>query len=332
MNNSKKKFGLTFALCAVLCAWLITGCSNGTAGGDETLPVTSATEETALQNEKVEETPAQTEAPEEIASQTETTEVTTLPMETTVATDLSPETTLESVLEPETENETTSQGATETVGKEDTPPVDTSASTEEPVVTEPPHEHLWSEWTVETAPTCTRDGVEKRACACGESEKRRVAAGHSYVEGICEACGERKPSEGLEFLSNGDGTCKVIGLGQCTDTEIVVPAVSPWGEKVTRIGDYAFQEQDHLTGVVIPEGVTIIGNDAFALCTGLARVSIAGSVTSIDRRAFFDCGSLTDITFTGTMAQWATVEKQEFWDAFVRTDVIHCADGDAPRA
>ena len=48
------------------------------------------------------------------------------------------------------------------------------------------------------------------------------------------------PSEGLEFTSNGDGTCYVAGIGECTDTDIVIPEVSPTGDVVIAIGTYAF--------------------------------------------------------------------------------------------
>ena len=38
-----------------------------------------------------------------------------------------------------------------------------------------------------------------------------------------------EPSEGLEFESNGDGTCTIIGIGTCTDQNIVIPLESPDG-------------------------------------------------------------------------------------------------------
>ena len=45
-------------------------------------------------------------------------------------------------------------------------------------------------------------------------------------------------SEGLEFTSNGDGTCYVSGLGTCAETNINIPPVSPDGNKVTGIGKH----------------------------------------------------------------------------------------------
>ena len=47
----------------------------------------------------------------------------------------------------------------------------------------PTTDHVFGEWTVTTEPTCTEAGVETRTCACGESEEREVAAsGHSFGE------------------------------------------------------------------------------------------------------------------------------------------------------
>ena len=52
--------------------------------------------------------------------------------------------------------------------------------------------------------------------------------------------GDFKPSEGLEFESNGDGTCTLKGIGVCSDENLVIPMESPTGDKVTLIDEYAF--------------------------------------------------------------------------------------------
>lgn len=45
------------------------------------------------------------------------------------------------------------------------------------------HEHVWGEWTVTKAATCTETGVETRTCSvCGETETRAIeATGHTIV-------------------------------------------------------------------------------------------------------------------------------------------------------
>lgn len=44
-----------------------------------------------------------------------------------------------------------------------------------------PHTHSWSSWTVTTQPTCTKNGVQTRTCACGEKQTQSIAAtGHTW--------------------------------------------------------------------------------------------------------------------------------------------------------
>ena len=103
-------------------------------------------------------------------------------------------------------------------------------------------------------------------------------------------------SEGLEFTSNGDGTCSVSGIGTCTDTDIVIPLTSPAGDSVTTIGFFAFSSCDSLTSVTIPDSVTTIDNYAFSWCYSLTSVTIPDSVTTIGNQAFSSCDSLTSVT------------------------------------
>lgn len=83
-----------------------------------------------------------------------------------------------------------------------------------------------------------------------------------------------KFSEGLEYLSNGDGTCGVRGIGTCTDTEILIPTISPDGETVIYILNGAFQNRTELTSVVVPDSVTYIADHAFSGCSGLTSITI----------------------------------------------------------
>ena len=75
-----------------------------------------------------------------------------------------------------------------------------------------------------------------------------------------------------------------------TDEVAAVP------ENVTRIGDYAFAENQTITGVTIHEGVTTIGLSAFESCTSLSEVQISAGVTFIDDNAFYGCKSLKTVT------------------------------------
>lgn len=114
--------------------------------------------------------------------------------------------------------------------------------------------------------------------------------------GLTTIGGGEDTSQGLEFTSNGDGTCYVSGIGTCTDLDVVIPKRSPDGDSVTRIGDFAFNSCSNLASITIPENVTSIGMRAFDSCVRLTSITIPDSVTSIGRSAFSKCRGLTSIT------------------------------------
>lgn len=103
-------------------------------------------------------------------------------------------------------------------------------------------------------------------------------------------------SQGLEFTSNGDGTCYVSGLGTCPDTAVVIPEISPNGDKVTSIGAFAFENCDNLVSVTIPDSATSIEIMAFHGCNLLTNLEIGESVTNIGGLAFDACANLTSVT------------------------------------
>ena len=101
-------------------------------------------------------------------------------------------------------------------------------------------------------------------------------------------------SKGLEFelIDDGHSYC-VIGVGYCTDTDIIIPSTYN-GLPVTSIGEYAF-EYEHITSVVIPDSVTFIDYWAFRDCQYLTRIQIGNSVSNIRSTAFYNCTSLKTI-------------------------------------
>lgn len=83
-------------------------------------------------------------------------------------------------------------------------------------------------------------------------------------------------SEGLQFTSNGDGTCTVTGFSNYADSiDLVIPDRSPDGDKVTAIGESAFAWRNGIKSITLPEGLTSIGSHAFDDCTGLTAVHIS---------------------------------------------------------
>lgn len=115
-------------------------------------------------------------------------------------------------------------------------------------------------------------------------------------------CGE-KGSEGLEYESNGDGTCSVMGIGTCKDTDIVIPSKSPDGDKVTSVADEAFKSTDIKT-VSMADTVTRIGTEAFWSCGALENVELSGSLKSIGSKAFAECENIVEINLPDSLEEF----------------------------
>ncbi len=109
------------------------------------------------------------------------------------------------------------------------------------------------------------------------------------------------PSEGLAFTSNGDGTCALTGLGTCADTVLVIPALSPDGDRVTLIRASTFRENRNLESVIIPDSVERIGAYAFAQCESLRTIDLGDGVRDIDACAFQECTNLRSVTWSAAL-------------------------------
>lgn len=99
----------------------------------------------------------------------------------------------------------------------------------------------------------------------------------------------------LDFRSNGDGTCVVMGIGDCLDSTVKIPEKSPDGDTVTSIADSAFLGCKKIKAVSFPETLTKIGGYAF-YGSSLEAVTILGGIKEIGECAFAKCEKLTAIT------------------------------------
>lgn len=104
-------------------------------------------------------------------------------------------------------------------------------------------------------------------------------------------------SEGLLFTTNGNGTCYVSGRGSCTDTVIRIPDTSPEGDKVTAIGEGAFDNGcSDITAIIVPDTVTELGDHAFEGCYNLQSLDIPESVTTGKAYMLAENAQLTTLT------------------------------------
>ena len=98
-----------------------------------------------------------------------------------------------------------------------------------------------------------------------------------------------------------------------TITSVIIPDI------VTSIGDYAFYSCDSLTGVVIGNSVTSIGDYAFQSCNRLESVVIGNSVTSIGNAAFSFCSSLESVVIPDSVT---SIGSSAFWNCYSLTGLV----------
>ena len=102
-------------------------------------------------------------------------------------------------------------------------------------------------------------------------------------------------ADGLQFISNSDGTC-YVAMDDDSISEITVPSKSPKGDKVTAIYGEGFKNLANLKSIVLPDTLTDIKEAAFFGCTSLSSIVIPDSVRSIEDSAFYGCENLKEIT------------------------------------
>ena len=202
--------------------------------------------------------------------------------------------------------------------------------------------HAAGERFVVSSPTCTRAGENRRCCkVCGAVVESRTVAKleHDYLSTIvqpangdmgytlheCKNCDSAYRdnfftcafSEGLEY-SPANGGYSVAGMGNCTDTNIIIPeyidgnpvvAIENGAFKnctslksvglpqtIASIGAEAFFGCAILTGIELPDSLAEIGASAFASC-GIESIRIPCGVEEVSERAFTDCAFLESVTF-----------------------------------
>ena len=152
------------------------------------------------------------------------------------------------------------------------------------------------------------------------------------------------PEPSLQYLSYGNGTCSVAGIGTYTDQSVIIPAKSPSGDIVTAIEPKAFFENEKIRTVQIPSTVTVIGEMAFSGCSELVYIVVDSSnrsyrdingvlydkdrttliaypaanqsttlelsskITTIADMALYGCTNLKTIVFDGSPSEWERLQ------------------------
>jgi hypothetical protein len=117
---------------------------------------------------------------------------------------------------------------------------------------------------------------------------------------------EDPSSKGLSFVSNADGTCKLNGLGECKDSFIIVPSMSPDGDIVVGIDDGAFKNVSSIKGIELPSTIKSIGAYAF-YGSSIREIIIPGTVEEIGNYALCGCKYLSKIEVDEDNDQYSSI-------------------------
>lgn len=192
--------------------------------------------------------------------------------------------------------------------------------------------HNLGEWTVVIPASCPALGLEERSCECGHKEERAIVPEHVYEAVVTAptysavgfttytcACGDTYIAdevpviytEGMEYklLSGNDGYILVNAGGFDGDTLIIpvsVEGINGCGVlPVTQIRYNAFEGNEAIVTVIIPETVEVIGISAFE-----------------------NCANLTSIIYCGTIEQWNSINKGVNWNLGTGEYTVYCLDGE----
>ena len=115
-------------------------------------------------------------------------------------------------------------------------------------------------------------------------------------------------STGLE-LKKVFGGYKLVGIGTCKDSEIVIP------DTVIEIDSFAFKDCTQITKIGIPSSVKKIGQQVFNGCTNLKEVYIEKGVKKLGAMLFYASG-LDFIAFNGTAEEFKKIDGGKNYSAW----------------
>ena len=98
----------------------------------------------------------------------------------------------------------------------------------------------------------------------------------------------------IYYTKDSNGNVTVSDVKEGNETSFVIPETI-CGASVTALGDGAFEVNENITSVILPDSVTSIGYNAFFDCISLKSIKLPKNITSIEKTTFADCTSLTDI-------------------------------------
>ena len=140
----------------------------------------------------------------------------------------------------------------------------------------------------------------------------------------------------IYYTKDSNGNVTISDVKEGNETSFVIPETI-CGASVTALGDGAFDVNENITSVILPDSVTSIGFNAFYDCISLKSIKLPKNITSIEKNTFANCTSLTDIEIpenvtsikAGAFAKCNRLAKVTLPDKL--TEIGNAAFRDCPR-
>lgn len=167
-------------------------------------------------------------------------------------------------------------------------------------------------------------GLLATGCSMGATNSSENStqnpAESTVTESVTSSPVEETGSVGLSYSLNGDGSYWVTSVGECTDTEVVIPAHYN-GKAVTGIAEEAFAYNETITSVYIPSSVKKIQANAFLLCMNLEKVTFETTIGWTVRTSdFLIDGETVDVADAAQAATLLTTAHVNYY--WVLTDLM----------
>lgn len=121
----------------------------------------------------------------------------------------------------------------------------------------------------------------------------------AFLLPVIVAKGETIDVNDLRYSLNDDGNATLTSCLSTDKESIVIPSSVSDGSrsyKVTRIGDYAFDQHKEVTSVSFPNTLEYMGFCSFRYCYGLTSVTIPASLKELSSSNFSQCINLESVT------------------------------------
>lgn len=142
------------------------------------------------------------------------------------------------------------------------------------------HLHAFGEWKTLAEPDCTHPGSRERVCAeCGFRQTQETSPlGHDGRNNECVRCGKKAETErmGISAYPYGDGLWITKSTGT-VDGDLLLPDVID-GVPVVCVAASAFEYNEDIVSVSLPDSVVQLGNFCFANCPNLRSLRLGRNI------------------------------------------------------